>query len=121
MLVFANGQGRRPQCRDDAAAAAILAVAEGYFLLFCGCCFRGWGRDWWQLVALFFCSGPAGGGLGVSFSLVGATVGSVLGRVSGVNWLRFSTPSTTAAIHEFAVFPEKMRVRKRILNNHRTV
>lgn len=25
-----GGEGRRPKCRDDAAAAAILAVAEGY-------------------------------------------------------------------------------------------
>jgi hypothetical protein len=29
-------------------------------------------------------------------------------------------PNTTTAIHESAVFPEKMRVRKRILNNHGT-
>ena len=28
--------------------------------------------------------------------------------------------NTTTAIHESAVFPEKMRVRKRILNNHGT-
>lgn len=28
--------------------------------------------------------------LGGSFSLVGASAGSVLGRVAGVNWLRFS-------------------------------
>ena len=28
--------------------------------------------------------------------------------------------STTTAIHESAVFPAKMRVRKRILNNHGT-